>query len=82
MYSVLQEKGVKRNYGKFQKAWKTWEFTISRAKENKPPLTKDGFRTKADAIEAADKANGELKNESQFARDITLYDFLSMYDFT
>ncbi|MBL3716771.1 MULTISPECIES: hypothetical protein [Lactococcus] len=51
----------------FRKRGKTWEFTISRAKENKPPLTKGGFRTKADVIEAADKAKTELKNESQFA---------------
>ncbi|MEY8538143.1 hypothetical protein AALM99_06780 [Lactococcus muris] len=59
----------------FRKRGKTWKFTNSRAKENKPPLTKGGFRTKADAIEAADKAKGELKNESHFSRDITLYDY-------
>lgn len=61
----------------YRKRGKTWQYRISVKNENGnyKKLEKGGFRTKAEAIEAADEAKKTINNKSSFPRDITIYDF-------
>ena len=61
----------------FRKRGKTWQYRLSYRDSdgNFKKAEKGGFRTKKEAEDAADEAKKQLSSNSEFDKNITLYDF-------
>lgn len=75
------KRGTKSTMASYRKVGKAWQFRISYKDTNGKfkRIEQSGFRTKSEAIEAADEAKRNLNNKSNFSKNITLYDFFEYW---